>query len=215
MPPAETIRTAARPREPVRPSPRAPASLRACAPRARARSAQADSVALVAHHAAERRRQRVAAAASPAQPLRRRAHAASRLPDVQIDQHADGDAGRRAAAATIASSPPMNRRRPSSVPARASAATRSHFPARRPRWRSAHRRRTPPPTSASDTVAQVRPTHDPAASWRRAISGVLCALKCGRSRQAPVAKNVRHAPDVPVERGDVDDERRCRDLANV
>ena len=31
--------------------------------------------------------------------------------------------------------------------------------------------------SASPTVAQVRPVHDPAASCRFAISGVLCALK--------------------------------------
>src|SRR5215204_3842309 len=44
-------------------------------------------------------------------------------------------------------------------------------------------------TSASDTVAHVRPTQEPAASCRRAMAGVLCALTCGRSRHGPLAKN--------------------------
>src|SRR5678815_3069181 len=35
----------------------------------------------------------------------------------------------------------------------------------------------------------VSPTQDPAANWRRAMAGVLCALKCGRSRHGPLAKN--------------------------
>ena len=43
--------------------------------------------------------------------------------------------------------------------------------------------------SASDTVAQVSPTQDPAANWRCAIAGVLWALTCGRRRQGPSAKN--------------------------
>ena len=74
---------------------------------------------------------------------------------------------------------------------RASAATRSH--AEGPTISLAMRMSavSDAATSASDTVAHVSPVTDPAARSRRrrAISGVLCALKCGRSRQGPSAKN--------------------------
>ena len=65
----------------------------------------------------------------------------------------------------------------------ASLATRSPFPA--PSTSLAMRISALMPSavtiSASLTVAQVTPVQEPAANWRRAIAGVLWALKCGRS----------------------------------
>ncbi len=72
---------------------------------------------------------------------------------------------------------------------RANAATREHFAALTTSFAIRTSSHKPAAISASPTVAQVSPVHEPAASWRRAISGVLCALKCGRSRQGPSAKN--------------------------
>ena len=147
-------------------------------------------MSLVAHHAAQRQAGRRSDPRAPAPPLRHRArrHIA---PDRRSHRPARRSSRRPSRAAAASASMPgdridrhRDRDRRAPAPPRARTCRRS-----RSRWRSADRRTESATTSASDTVAQVRPTHDPAASWRRAISGVLCALKCGRSRHGPPAKN--------------------------
>jgi hypothetical protein len=72
---------------------------------------------------------------------------------------------------------------------RASAATRAHLSGLTISFAISTSSQKSATTSASDTVAHVSPTQDPAANCRRAMAGVLCALKCGRSRHGPLAKN--------------------------
>ena len=89
---------------------------------------------------------------------------------------------------------------------RASAATRSHFPGPIGSLAISRSLQNSAATSASDTVAQVRPTHEPPASCRRAISGRLVRLEVRPQPAGPLREEVRHPANVPVERGNVEDQ---------